>query len=134
MKLRYPGKTIMKIRITCLAFVCLGVFGLLSVESHAQERCSGPAQRWVAVETGGLANDYMVEFVIPKPRNWRVEARGNKEKKALSASEIKRPITEGQNRDRIRVIVVTGKRARLRSGLNISIDEWANALSICYTK
>ncbi len=101
----------------------------LQQKSFAQEKSGGPINRYVKKETLGLANDYIVEFLIPASNSWRIEASGDKEKRVLGRStSVKR--TEG---NKIRIIITTGQKARKFANYWGSIDEWANALTIYYT-
>lgn len=69
----------MKLSIAVFIVTVAGIFSLSTSEVCAQEKSARPIKRWVRVEGGGLTNDYIVEFLIPEPTSWRVEAHGNKE-------------------------------------------------------
>ncbi len=118
----------MRIEKILKIIIVLGVIFSLYEHSNAQQKSMGPINRYEKKEGGGLTNDFIVEFLIPKSNSWRVEASGDKEKKVLGGSSSTRKI-EG---NKIRITITTGQRARKSHNYWGNIHAWANALTIYY--
>lgn len=115
------------VRVSLIALATLLFLSWTQPPARAQEKATGPINRYVRDERG--PNDWVVEFLIPSNANWRIEASGEQERKVLRRSSINDRV-EGNRR---RIVVTTGGRARALAGYTgRSIDTWANALTVYY--
>lgn len=111
-----------------LMMIALVAIVLPIVTVAAQEKRVAPINRFVRNE--GAFDDFVVEFLIPANSQWRIEASGVRARNVLKDSS-KETRNEGRH---LRIIMTSGFRARKLNGFTGNIDQWANSLTLYYSR